>query len=133
MATSNVDDVRLERASPDDAPALSEIAIRAFHSDVDYGGSGHGGPPGYDSPPTQVVYMRHCDYYRIMLGPDTLGALLVLRKGRAHCECVGVWVDPDRHRQGVGRRAFELAFALYPDATRWTVETPLWNTRAKGL
>lgn len=127
------DEVKLERARREDAAALSAIAVRAFHTDVDYGPHPESGPPGYDSPERQAGFMKHCDYYKILLDGRIVGALLVARRGAGHCECVGVWVEPHHHRQGIGRRAFELAFAAYPEATRWTVETPQWNRRTAAF
>jgi GNAT superfamily N-acetyltransferase len=121
--------VALQRAEESDSERLSEIAVRAFHTCADYGGQPGSGPPGYDSPDAQVRFMKHCDYYKILLDGAIVGALLVARKGRGHCECVGIWVDPDHQRRGIARRAFELAFAAYPDARRWTAETPLWDER----
>jgi ribosomal protein S18 acetylase RimI-like enzyme len=77
--------------------------------------------------------MKHCNYYKILLSGRTVGALLVAPRGPRHCECVGVWVDPDYHRRGIARRAFELLFAQYARVTRWTVETPVWNTRTAAF
>ena len=44
------DDLRIELAEGRDAATISEIAVRAFHTDVEDGAAGEGGPPGYDSP-----------------------------------------------------------------------------------
>jgi ribosomal protein S18 acetylase RimI-like enzyme len=127
-------EVRIEPAEEGDAATLSEIAVRAFHTDTDYGHpDGRGGPPGYDSPAAQARFMRHCNYYKILFSGRIVGALLVAPRGPRHCECVGVWVDSDYHRQGIARRAFELVFAAYARVTRWTVETPVWNTRTAAF
>ena len=39
----------LELAQPDDAAALADISRRAFETDSAVGGTGPGGPPGYDT------------------------------------------------------------------------------------
>ena len=54
---------------------------------------------------------------------------MVLPKGDRQYECCGLFVDPDYHNRGVATRAFELVWAIYPDAELWMVGTPAWNTR----
>ena len=42
--------IRYEKAKPEDAPILAEVSKRAFHSDVNCGGSGEGGPQAMTQP-----------------------------------------------------------------------------------
>jgi hypothetical protein len=43
----------------------------------------------------------------------------------------GVFVDPGYHRRGIGRKSFGLVRNRYPQVKRWTLDTPIWNTRTK--
>lgn len=125
--------VELARATEEDARVLAGISKRAFDSDVHFGGSGEGGPWGYDSAEGQVAFMGFCDYYRILYNGLTVGGLMVHDKGNGHYECVRIFVDANYHRRGIATRAFELAWALYPDAKIWTLDTPEWNVRTNSF
>ena len=122
--------VQLVKAREEDAAGLADISKRAFHTDVHCGSPwGASGPPGYDSPEAQLRFMRGCDYYAILVGGVMAGAIMVLEKEDRHCECCGLFVDPEYHNRGIAARAFDLIWAIYPDVQRWTVGTPAWNTR----
>jgi len=121
--------VELVKAREEDAEELAEISKRAFHSDVHCGAPAAGGPPGYDSPAAQIRFMRGCDYYEILYDGGLVGAVMVLKKEEGHYECCGLFVDPQYHDRGIATRAFELVWAAYSDAERWTVGTPAWNAR----
>ncbi|MBN2334385.1 GNAT family N-acetyltransferase [Candidatus Bathyarchaeota archaeon] len=127
------DRVTLVEAVEDDAYMLADISKRAFESDAEISGGEPGGPPGYDKHKDQVRYMGYFDYYRIMLDDFTAGGVMVAFRGEGQRELVRMFVDPEHFRQGVGSRALELAMERYPDAKRWTLETPEWNTRTKAF
>jgi ribosomal protein S18 acetylase RimI-like enzyme len=121
--------IRFQLAHFADALALARAAKRAFDSDVDYGASGPGGPPGYDDPVTHMQWMNGCDYYKIEMDGQIVGAVMAHPCGDGRYEMCGLFIDPDFHRQGIGRAAMQFIESAYPAAKRWTLGTPAWNTR----
>lgn len=125
--------VTLRRARPAEAAALAEISTRAFHSDRLHGGPSAGGPPGYDSPAWQQAAMGWGRYYAIVLEGQLAGGAIVEAKGAGHYELSRLFLSPEWHGQGVGRRVMALLWDRYPTATRWTLDTPAWNQRTRGF
>jgi len=115
----------------EDALRLTNISKRAFDSDVDAGAAGPGGPPGYDSVEAHVRFMRFLDCYNILLGDLIVGGLRVGSVGDEHKVLEAIFVDPDYHNRGIGRRAVELLWGFYPSVKLWTLGTPEWNVRTK--
>lgn len=122
-------DVRLEKATSDDAWVLAQISQRAFHSDVHYGAPRLGGPPGYSSDRWQIKMMMGGDYFKILLDDQIVGGIVVRLMGYQYYEVVRIFVDPAVQNNGIGTRTFALLWARYPDVKRWTLGTPGWNTR----
>jgi GNAT superfamily N-acetyltransferase len=131
MDTQAKPEVRLARAHPLNAEALARASERAFHTDELYGGPAKSGPPGYDSAEWQERIMRVAEYYRILVDGQTVGGMIVFRKGPRAYQLGRVFVDPDWQNQGIGTRAFELLWKEYPLAKVWTLDTPAWNVRTR--
>jgi ribosomal protein S18 acetylase RimI-like enzyme len=123
--------VTLRPARPDEADTLAAISARAFHSDHAFGGPVAGGPPGYDSPAWQRQAMRWGEYHAVEVERELVGGAIVSRKGPGHCELSRLFLDPDRHRRGIGRRVMALLEEAYPEVARWTLDTPAWNRRTR--
>jgi len=132
--------VTLEQAKMRDASQLAEISKRAFHSDVNVGaptkGEGSsagegGGPPGYDSPEFQARMMKACRYYKIICNGQIVGGLIASHKKLGHYQLERIFVEPELYNRGIGTEAMKEVFALFPDATIWTLGTPEWNVRTK--
>ncbi len=126
-----VEKIRLVRAKTEDATNLADISKSAFDSDIHVGAPGKGGPPGYDSPESQVGMMKWCNYYKILYDGRIVGALIVAKKRAGHYECCRMFVDPEFQNQGVATRAFEMVWEMHKDAKVWTLDTPEWNVRTK--
>ncbi len=122
-------EIRLERAEEGDAEELASISRRAYDSDTKVGGSGPGGPPGYDSPSSQRRFMGFMDYYKIILNNNIVGG--IFSRGKKHRVLEGIFVDPPHHNKGIASRAMELLWEMYPDAQLWTLGTPEWNVRTR--
>lgn len=126
--------VTIEHAEPDDAEILADISKRAFESDIEHGSPGEGGPPGYDSPDHQrrMIENKSGDYLKILYDDKIVGGTTVWPVSDTHHEIFNVFVDPDYHRKGIGKESFRLIMEKYPQAKRWTLDTPEWNTRTKA-
>jgi RimJ/RimL family protein N-acetyltransferase len=124
-------DIRFRKARPSDAEALALASERAFHSDVDCGAPGVGGPPGYASAAWQTRIMRIAEYYAILSGERIVGGIIVFRKKTREYELGRIFVDPDVQNQGIGTEAFAFLWRTYPLAKRWTLGTPAWNRRTR--
>ena len=122
---------RFVRAKPGDAETLAEISERAFHSDIDCGAPGLGGPPGYKSAEWQRRMMRIAQYYKIVDGARIVGGFIVFPKEPRCYELGRIFVDPDFQNQGFGTRAFEFLWKEFPLAKKWTLGTPAWNRRTR--
>jgi len=124
----------LEPARPDDAAALADISRRAFASDAAVGGSGPGGPPGYDSAGWQRQMMTQASaYWKVLLEGRIIGGAIVFAYPRGRYYLARIYLDPDIHRQGLGLRAMAALLAAYPEARVWRLETPPWNRRTRAF
>ena len=123
--------VSLGKAYAEDARSLAAISQRSFDSDLDLGAPGPGGPPGYADPQWQRRMMRMGDYHTLLVDDDLVGGAIVLRKGPGEYELARIFIDPARHRRGIGSRSMMLLHEQYPDARRWTLDTPAWNPRTR--
>ncbi len=124
-------EVALRRARLEEAAALAEISRRAFDSDLAVGAPGPGGPPGYDSADWQGQAMGWGEYHAVVVDGQVAGGAIVLRAGPAHCELSRIFLDPSWHGRGIGRQVMALLFEAYPQAQRWTLDTPAWNRRTR--
>ena len=122
---------RFVRARPGDAAALAAISERAFHSDIDCGAPGLGGPPGYSSAEWQRRMMRVAKYYKIVDGAHLVGGFIVFPKEPRCYELGRIFVDPAFQNQGFGTLAFEFLWKEFPLAKKWTLGTPAWNCRTR--
>jgi len=125
--------IRYERAIPEDVPILAEVSKRAFHSDVNCGGSGEGGPPGYDSAEWQAQMMSYepIIYYKVSYNDTIIGGLIVWVQGEGKYNLCRIYIDPEFHNQGIGTQAMNFVLQAFPDAKIWTLDTPAWNRRTR--
>jgi len=123
--------LELVPASKQDLDLLTQICIRAFHSDIECGGTEVGGPPGYDDVAYQRRALERADYLMIQADGATVGGFHVLRDAPDEFYLSQLFLDPRLHHQGVGTRAMELMFERYAQARIWRTDTPAWNTRTR--
>ncbi len=132
VAMSGVDSITVALATDKDAATLAAISERAFETDVAYGSPYSDGPHGYASPAWQRDMMHQaCAYWKVMDGATVVGGVIVFHRQRGRFYLARLFIDPNVHRCGYGRRAMELVLAAYPEARRWTLETPHWSRRAQ--
>jgi GNAT superfamily N-acetyltransferase len=121
--------LKLRRFESRDADRLAAISRRAFEHDVHYGAPARGGPPGYDAPEWQIRTAGEAAAYCVIEHRgDVVGGMIVFGSNGDYW--LGrMFVDPTAQNQGIGARAVNLLEGGFPDARRWALETPQWNTR----
>jgi RimJ/RimL family protein N-acetyltransferase len=123
--------VNFDRAKPQDAKGLALASWKAFDNDVNYGAQGKGGPPGYKSERWQSKMMRIGKYYKIMDEYRIIGGFVVFNKGNGHFYLGRIFLEPEYQNQGIGAQAMEFMEKEFPQAERWTLDTPQWNKRTQ--
>jgi GNAT superfamily N-acetyltransferase len=122
--------IAFKRARSADAAQLTAVQKRCFDDDSQrYLGTDTGGPPGYDSVKWQQNIMKKSLYYKIVWDGQIIGGLIIFSKGSGHYELGRIYLDPDYQNQGIGTQAMAFIEQAFPDAQRWTLDTPLWATR----
>ena len=125
-------EIELMPAREEELEQLTEICTRAFHTDIECGAPGIGGPPGYDSVEYQRRALQQAEaYLMIVMDGRIVGGFHVFQDAEDKFYLCQLFLDPSCHRQGVGSRAMKLMFERYPQATKWTTDTPVWNTRTR--
>jgi len=114
-----------------DAETLTQISISAFNNDVHYGAPGEGGPPGFDSVAWQRKIIKIADYFKILLGDQIVGGIIIFRKRKHEYELGRMFINPENQNMGIGKQAFDFLWETYPSARRWTLATPSWNRRTQ--
>jgi RimJ/RimL family protein N-acetyltransferase len=112
-----------------DAEVLAAVSRRAFEGDIHYGAPELGGPPGYDSAKwQQETASAATAYFVVMLEGSVVGGMIVF--GSDGDYWLGrMFIDPEHQGRGIGSEAIAQLEREFPDATRWSLETPPWNQR----
>jgi GNAT superfamily N-acetyltransferase len=121
--------VTFEKAKPADAKALALASWKAFDHDIHYGAPSVGGPPGYRSDKWQGKMMHIGQYYKIVVDGQIVGGIIAFPQERATCNLGRIFVHPDYQNQGIGTQAMTFIEGQFPDAHKWTLDTPAWATR----
>lgn len=99
---------------------------------MDYGAPGdEGGPPGYDPVDWQRQVIAATPYYKVMYEGQTAGGVFIVDKGGGHYYLARIYLAPEYQGQGIGLAAVRALLALYPNANKWSLDTPAWNTRTR--
>ena len=120
--------LQLMKAGTSDAPVLNAISKHAFDSDVEVGAPSAGGPPGYMSLKYHMKMARSGHLFRLTeSGLIVGGAVLFPEKDTLN---IGrIFVSPEHFRKGYGTYMMREIEAMFPDVRRFTLDTPVWNTR----
>ncbi|HUU62282.1 MAG TPA: GNAT family N-acetyltransferase, partial [Acidimicrobiia bacterium] len=71
------------------------------------------------------------EYHSVVVEGQIAGGAIDARKGRGHYEHSRLFLNPTLHRRGIGRQVMTLLWEAYPQARRWTLDTPAWNRRTR--
>ncbi len=125
--------MKLRPFEPSDAEDLAAVSRRAFENNVLYGAPKEGGPPGYDSAEWQAEAAQAAMAYLVVEREGSVvGGIIVFRSaGDYWIGCM--FIDPDQQNRCLGSEALAQLEREYPDAIRWSLETPPWNLRNHGF
>lgn len=122
--------ITFEHPTGADLPSLLIVQIRSFDSDYElYPDDAEGGPPGYDSIDQLVKDVTECIVYKIVNGRKIVGGIVIADRGEGHYHLDKLFIDPDYHNQGIGSAAMRFLEETFPDAVKWTLDTPLYADR----
>ncbi len=115
--------VTLRLASLEDAPEIHAMQVRAFAPLL-------AKYQDYDTSPANEsvegierrIRQPHTDYYRILEGGETVGAIRVVRGEQMH-RISPLFVLPEYQGRGIAQQTFRLIERIYPDVRRWELDT----------
>ncbi len=118
-------------ASTKDAEQITTVSVKAFHTDFFVGGrKSIGGPSGYDSTEFHKQTIKEASkFYKILMDDRIIGGFWFFNNNVEHAYLSRIFVDPEFHNKGVGLKSFKFLFQNYPDIKKWSLQTPIWNTR----
>ena len=122
--------MKLIHAKPDRIEEITAMSVRAFETDVNFGGEAHDGPPGFDSVEWHRRMAREGHLYQAMIGTDPVGAAIVFPDETKDRVYIGrIFIDSIYHRKGYGIRLMECIEKNFPFAKEFDLDTPSWNER----
>lgn len=120
-----------EIARLQDADVLADVQKSTFDDDARrYQDKEEDGPPGYDSLSWQTEQMEQGHYYKLLDDGKIIGGMIIFPSPtEEECHLGRIFIDPLCQNQGFGHEALHFLFAQYPEAKRWTLDTPSWAVR----
>lgn len=119
----------INAADAADCAGLAETSKRAFDADVNVGAPTPGGPPGYDSAEWHRAALTWGQVFTITAEETPVGGAIVCLLSPTEARLGRVWLVPEYQNRGLGREVMAGIEAMLPAVTRWTLDTPVWNTR----
>ncbi|MNI47643.1 hypothetical protein D3C73_1021740 [compost metagenome] len=115
-------------AEPQDAAQLAEVQKRTFDEDARrFQNKAEDGPPGYDSSSWQREMMKKGLYYKLIAEEHIIGGMLVFASpGGQEYHLGRIFIDPLYQSRGYGQHVFHFLFSTFPNAHKWTLDTPSW-------
>lgn len=123
--------MEIRRTTEAEVAALTAISKAAFDTDIEFGNTGAGGPPGYDSEGWHRKMLAGGALYTLLEAGEMIGGMLVFRdKREPNVMYMGrIFIAPQRHRTGLGEEAMRIAEEMLPGIDTWRLDTPIWNAR----
>lgn len=122
--------IEFQRATLNDAESLTNIKITTFDDDSRrFFNRPFGGPPGYDSIEAQRKLIRDHITYKILWDSKLIGGIVVTDMGDSHYELSNIYIIPEYQDKGIGQTAIKHIEKEFPDAKKWSLDTPSAATR----
>ncbi|WP_379155067.1 GNAT family N-acetyltransferase [Paenibacillus sp. sgz5001063] len=120
----------IRSADLQDADKLAEIQKRTFDEDARrFQNKAEDGPPGYSSSSWQSEMMEKGLYYKLLAEDSIIGGMIVFASPDEQEVHLGrIFIDPLYQNRGYGQAAFHFLFSTFPNAHKWTLDTPSWRS-----
>lgn len=120
-------DVRLRKARPGDVRALIRIEKQAFLGESK---KYHVTEcPENETEEELRARLDSCDVYCILRDGSIVGGVYVRKPSASSCRLMRIYIDPARQGEGIGKRVLEMIEGMYPECSRWELDTPSDNER----
>ena len=118
--------IRFEHAVSDDADTLIAVQNQAFYSDfIQYGVC-----PGYNrSHDSMIASISRRHVYKILCDEVVIGNIIVRDEGNGDYYLGCICIVPEHENKGIGQLAMQFIDSHFPDAKRWSLETPADKAR----
>jgi len=129
--------IQIIKATLEDAEELTRASRISFDDDTStYGMGTSGGPPGYDKVEKQKFWIKTTNYYKFVLDNKIVGGMF-LKSGLEfdrpssadNYYLIRLFILPDFQNQGIGTIALKFIEHEFPQAKKWTLDTPHWAIR----
>lgn len=117
----------IEKAIEGDFEQLTQIQKDSFDDESRTFNNEPGGPIGYDSKESQIEFMKHGHYYKILKDSEIVGGVIVFTSSNLVYNLGRIYIDPKHQNQGIGYQVIKLIEAEYPEAQKWWLDTPNWS------
>ncbi|MCL2517773.1 MAG: GNAT family N-acetyltransferase [Oscillospiraceae bacterium] len=116
--------IRIEKATIDDAEILTEIQKQAFEPLYRiYHDEGNPYLRGVDELKYQIEHGTR-EVYKILADDIICGGITIRDKGNGEYYLNRIYISPQFQSKGIGKTAIGICEQNYPDAKRWTVDFP---------
>ncbi|MGD6779984.1 GNAT family N-acetyltransferase [Sutcliffiella horikoshii] len=86
-------------------------------------------PPGYDSVQTTRYMIEELTYYKVLVGEQLIGGIILTLTGSRYGRIDRIFIDPAHQGKGFGSEVIRLVEKANPSVTTWDLET---SSRQKG-
>ncbi|GEM_PF-470168 len=118
--------ITLAPARLENLKALLRIAAAAFAEDFErYGAM----PEGIDTIEWHEQGAADGSYLAVFAGDRLAGGARIFNRGKGSFRLGSLFVDPALHGQGIGSGTLAAIEARYPEARRWSLDTPAGSER----
>lgn len=119
----------IKKANVHDASAIQYIEKKAFDEDIIRYGDRTDCPANENMESIRLKIQMH-DYYGIYENDKLIGAADVRTNETENtCHLARIFIDPRYQNLGIGKKVMIMLESLYPNAKRWSLDTPFKNLR----
>ncbi|TCL62739.1 acetyltransferase (GNAT) family protein [Hydrogenispora ethanolica] len=119
--------ITLARAESGDAAELRDIQAAAFAADVAQYGCG---PEGHDALEWHLnLIEKQSLYFKILYQAKIVGGVVIFSRENGHYHLGRIFIAPSHQNLGIGAAALRALEERFPDARKWTLDTPYRNVR----